>query len=130
MGGSRLRRGLLWAGALGAKTAPLAATGAAIGGAIRASRGETPEERARRYGQAQKLVLGGGALALPSLAEEARASIHAVNLGRRVGRGKEYAKVLLPAFGTYGAHAAMIPAGTLAALQLLKRRERKKAQVG
>jgi hypothetical protein len=65
------------------------------------SMAKNPEEQDRNLRYARNATLATGALALPHLAEEARASINAVRMGRNAGRGMEYAKHLLPAFGTY-----------------------------
>lgn len=78
------------------------------------SKKRTPEERDKFLKNIRNATIAGGALALPQLAEEARASIRAVNMGRKVGRGLEYAKHLLPAYMTYAAK----PVATTAAAAL------------
>lgn len=81
----------------------------------------TPEERDKFLKKIRNLSLAGGALALPNIAEEARASIRAVNMGRKVGRGAEYAKHLLPAFGTYVAGPLGAAAGAALGVEGLRR---------
>ena len=85
------------------------ATIAALGTVGALSMAKNPEEQDRNLRYARNATLATGALALPHLAEEARASINAVRMGRNAGRGMEYAKHLLPAFGTY----AVKPIGAL-----------------
>lgn len=54
---------------------------------------------------ARNTALAGLLAHAPQLAEEGRASIRAVQAARAHGQGKEYAKRLLPAWGTYAAEA-------------------------
>lgn len=86
-----------------------------------ANKKRTPEERDKLLKKVRNVAIAGGALALPQLAEEARASIRAVNMGRKVGRGMEYAKHLLPAFGTYAAKPLATTAGAALGVEALRR---------
>jgi hypothetical protein len=81
----------------------------------------TPEEREKAYRGAQIAAGAGTLLHAPTLAEEARASIRAVNMGRKVGKGWEYARKLAPAFGTYAAMPVAVAGTTLGTLELLRR---------
>lgn len=93
----------------------------ALGTAGALGMAKTPEERDRNLRYARNATLATGALALPQLAEEARASINAVRMGRKAGRGLEYAKHLLPAFGTYAAKPLGAVAGTALGIEGLRR---------
>lgn len=112
-------------GAAGAKVAPGAALLASVGGAGYAGAGKTKEERNTRFRHAQGATALAGGLALPNLFEEARASKRAVEIGRKTGKGMEYAKHLLPAWGTYAAKPIAATAAGLGALELLRRRSLK-----
>ena len=69
----------------------------------------------------RNLALASGALHLPQLVEEARANIRAVNMGRKVGRGLEYAKQMLPAYGTYVAKPVAVTGATALGVEGLRR---------
>jgi hypothetical protein len=98
----------------------------AIGGQRWAMKGKTEKERDERLKKLQIGSAAGGAAALPLLAEEGRASLRAVNLGRKLGKGGEYARHLLPAFGTYAAIPVGLTAGSLYGLHKLRESNRKK----
>lgn len=117
-------------------TAGLAHMGRSLGPAIGAGagallapwamRGKTEDERDDRLKKLQIGVGAGGAAALPLIAEEGRASLRAVNLGRQTGRGLEYARHLLPAFGTYVALPAGLTAGAMYGLHKMRQANKKK----
>jgi hypothetical protein len=96
-------------------------------GAVAAGAQKTPEEQARGYRAAQIAAGAGSLFHLPTLAEEARASIHAVNMGRKAGKGMEYARHLLPAFGTYAARPIAVTGATVGALELFRRGAQRRA---
>lgn len=101
---------------------PAAGTLAALAGTRSwALRGATKEERDKRLKKLQIASGLGGVAAVPVLAEEARASINAVNLGRKAGKGLEYARHLLPAFGTYAAAPVALTGATLYGLHKLRK---------
>lgn len=90
------------------KASPLATKGVAATGALITHRraGESKEdyeERSRK--NAIKSGLLGSALNLPTLAEEARATLNANKLGKKLGVKVDNRKLLLPAYGTYVAGA-------------------------
>ena len=94
-------------------------------GALRAGRKDSDDDKNKAYRQAQ---IATGTLGLPSAlsaVEEGRANINALNMGRKSGKFKEYAKVLAPAYGTYLAKAS-IPAMALGGLEYLRRKDKKK----
>lgn len=124
LGGSGRGQGMLYKTlrTVGYQAAPLAALLAAGTGATYAGAGTTKEERNKRFRRAQIATALGGGLSAPLLFEEARASKRAVDIGRGVGRGMEYAKKLLPAWGTYATIPVGVTAAGLGGLELLRRR--------
>lgn len=100
---------------------PRAVVGLGMLGAGLAELKKTPEEREKAYRGAQIAAGAGALLHAPTLAEEARASLRAINMGRKVGKGWAYARKLAPAFGTYAAMPLSVTGATLGTLELLKR---------
>ena len=80
---------------------PFLSAGLGLVGAATALKKKTPEEQDKALRYSRNAALLGGLPAIPLIAEEARASIRAVNTARKVGKGMEYAKKLLPSFGQY-----------------------------
>lgn len=110
--------------------APMVVFLGALGGAGIAGAHRDPEDRNKWYRGAQGATAATSLLSAPVLLEEARASLHAVNMGRKVGKGLEYARHLLPAWATYAAPVIGVTGGTLGALEFLRRRANKKAARG
>lgn len=91
---------------------PLLSSLGLTGGLALAASAKDDASRERRLKGTQVVLGAGAALHAPQLAEEARATYHAIQAGRKLGKGREYAKVLLPAYASYMAR----PAAALAAL--------------
>jgi hypothetical protein len=122
-----LNRGIMPILAAGARKGGFATSvlGSTVG-TYRALNKKTDEEQDTGLKKARNIALLGGLGHVPLLAEEARASIRAVNMGRQIGKGTEYAKQLLPAFGTYAAKPLAITGGTALGVEALRRYRKKK----
>jgi len=112
------------------RRAPVGVFLSALGGATIAGTRRDPEDRNKWYRGAQGATAATSLMSAPVLLEEARASLHALSMGRKAGKGLEYAKHLLPAWATYAAPVIGVTGGTLGALEFLRRRANKKAARG
>lgn len=87
------------------------------------ARGKSDQERADAYRDAQKRVGATGALlSAPVLGEEARATYRAFKHFMPKGQGAAYARRLLPAYGTYLAVGALPTLGSVAGLEVARRK--------
>ncbi len=100
---------------------PMLSAGLGIAGSALAMEKGTPEAQDKGLRYARNAALLGGATSLPLIAEEARANIRAVNMGRQVGKGMDYAKHLLPSFGQYLTRPVGTAVGTALGVEGLRR---------
>lgn len=103
---------------------------AGIGGLYSGLSSKTDEERDKALRNTQIATAIAGTPEILSAVEEGRANVNALMLGRKAGKGMEYAKDLLPAYTTYLGQAAkpLIGVGALGLARMYKKKRKKQTE--